>query len=63
MSREEKTSRASISRGIASLFVPRTPSIKSTSIEASCSQKFVSESENLKGDEPSNRFCCYRSYF
>ena len=48
-----RTSRSGILRGTASLSVPRTPSIKSTSVEASCSQKNIVESENPKGDEPS----------
>ena len=52
-SRAARTSRSGILRGTASLSVPRTPSIKSTSIEASCSQKTIVESENPKGNEPS----------
>jgi len=55
-SREARTSRLGISRGINSLSIPRTPSIKSTFVEASYSQKIVSESENLKGDELSIDF-------
>jgi hypothetical protein len=55
-SRAARTSRSDISRGIASLFVPRTPSIKSTSGESSSFQKIVFESEDLKGDEPSIDF-------
>jgi hypothetical protein len=62
-SRAARTSRSGISRGTASLSVPRTPSIKSTSVETSSSWKIVFESENLKGDKPSlyfvviNPFC------
>ena len=52
-SRAARTSRSGILRGTASLSVPRTPSIKSTSVEASCSQKTIVESENPKGNEPS----------
>ena len=55
-SRAARTSRSDISRGTASLFVPRTPSIKSTSGESSSFQKIVFESEDLKGDEPSIDF-------
>ena len=52
-SRATRTSRSGILRGTTSLFVPRTPSIKYTYVEASCSQKNVVESENPKGNEPS----------
>ena len=48
-----RTSRSGILRGTASLSVPRTPSIKSTSVEASCSWKTIVESENPKGNDPS----------
>ncbi len=52
-SRAARTSRSGISRGIASLSIPRIPSINSTSVVASCSQKNVVDSEIPKGDEPS----------
>ena len=52
-SKAKRTSRSGILRGTASLSVPRTPSIKSTSVEASCSRKTVVESENPKGNETS----------
>jgi hypothetical protein len=52
-SKAARTSRLDISRGTASLFLPRTPSIKSTSGESSSFQKIVFESEDLKGDQPS----------
>ena len=52
-SKAGRTSRSGILRGTASLYVPGTPSIKSTSVEASCSQKTIVESQNPKGDEPS----------
>ena len=56
-SRSARGATSSTSRGISPIVSNRTP-FKYSSTEASSSQKFISESENLKVGESSSNFAC-----